>query len=95
VLQILATILDDIVEDELLESNPARGKRMPVRVPKPSRTSLEMDEPPRYSPAAGAQDEPAGEALPQSRLDPRTLQVERPPTAALFAEIRQASTEPS
>src|ERR1700733_1551718 len=28
VLQILATILDEAVEDELLESNPARGKRM-------------------------------------------------------------------
>jgi hypothetical protein len=44
VLQILAAILDDAVEDDLLESNPARGKRMRVRVPKPSRTFLEMDE---------------------------------------------------
>jgi hypothetical protein len=33
VLQVLGTILDDAVEDELLESNPARGKRMRVRVP--------------------------------------------------------------
>ena len=31
----LAAILEDAVEDELLDSNPARGKRMRVRVPKP------------------------------------------------------------
>jgi integrase len=40
----LAGILDEAVEDEHLDANPARGKRMRVRVPKPSRTFLEMDE---------------------------------------------------
>jgi hypothetical protein len=40
----LATILEDAVEDELIDRNPARGKRMRVRVPKPSRSFLEMDE---------------------------------------------------
>jgi len=40
----LAAILDDAIEDELLDRNPARGKRMRVRVPKPPRTFLEMDE---------------------------------------------------
>src|SRR5215207_1401785 len=40
----LAAILDDAVEDELIDRNPARGKRMRVRVPKPARTFLEMDE---------------------------------------------------
>jgi integrase len=40
----LAAILDDAVEDELIDRNPARGKRMRVRVPKPKRTFLEMDE---------------------------------------------------
>jgi integrase len=77
VLQILATILDEAVEDELLESNPARGKRMRVRVPKPSRTFLEMDELAALLEAAGAQDEPAHEAAPHPRLGVRTLQVER------------------
>jgi integrase len=76
VLQILATILDDAVEDELLQSNPARGKRMRVRVPKPNRTFLEMDELAALIDAAGAQDEPAREALPQPKLGLRTLQVQ-------------------
>ncbi len=40
----LAAILDEAVEDGLIERNPARGKRMKVRVPKPPRTFLEMDE---------------------------------------------------
>ena len=40
----LAAILDDAIEDELIDRNPARGKRMRVRVPKPARTFLEMDE---------------------------------------------------
>jgi integrase len=40
----LAAILDEAIEDEYLDANPARGKRMLVRVPKPKRTFLEMDE---------------------------------------------------
>lgn len=77
VLQILAAILDEAVEDELLESNPARGKRMRVRVPKPSRTFLEMDELAALLQAAGAQDEPVREGAPHPRLSAKTLQLER------------------
>ena len=44
ILDTLATILDDAIEDELIGRNPARGKRMRVRVPKPVRTFLETDE---------------------------------------------------
>ena len=40
----LGAVLDDAVEDGHLDHNPARGKRMRVRVPKPARTFLEMDE---------------------------------------------------
>jgi integrase len=40
----LTAILEEAVEDELIERNPARGKRMKVRVPRPPRTFLEMDE---------------------------------------------------
>ena len=40
----LAAVLDDAIEDEHIVRNPARGKRMRVRVPKPKRTFLEMDE---------------------------------------------------
>jgi integrase len=40
----LGSILEEAVEDGLLERNPGRGKRMKVRVPKPRRSFLEMDE---------------------------------------------------
>jgi integrase len=56
----LAAILDEAVEDELIERNPARGKRMRVRVPKPKRTFLELDELAALIDAAASQD-----ALPQ------------------------------
>jgi integrase len=54
----LAAILDDAVEDELIDRNPARGKRMRVRVPKPKRTFLEMDELAALLDAAASQDGP-------------------------------------
>ncbi len=44
VLDKLAAILDDAVEDRHIDHNPARGKRMRVHVPRPKRTFLEMDE---------------------------------------------------
>jgi hypothetical protein len=44
VIDALAAILDDAIEDELIDRNPARGKRMRVRVPKPARTFPELDE---------------------------------------------------
>jgi integrase len=40
----LASILDDAIEDGYIDHHHARGKRMRVHVPKPSRTFLEMDE---------------------------------------------------
>lgn len=41
---LLAQILDDAVADKLREDNPARSKRLRVRVPKPDRTFLEIDQ---------------------------------------------------
>ena len=61
---LLAAILDDAFEDELIERNPARGKRMRVRVPKPDRSFLELDELAALIEAAAAQD-----ALPSLLLD--------------------------
>jgi integrase len=61
VLRVLAAILEDAVEDELIETNPARGKRMRVKVPKPERTFLEMDELALLLEAAGVQDLPVWE----------------------------------
>jgi integrase len=59
----LAAILDEAVEDELIERNPARGKRMRIRVPKPKRSFLELDELAALIDAAASQDaipQPAG-----------------------------------
>jgi integrase len=44
VMALLAQILEDAVEDELRTDNPARSKRLHVRVPKPKRTFLEIDQ---------------------------------------------------
>ncbi len=60
VLSVLAMVLDEAVEDELIDRNPARGKRMRIWVPKPTRSFLELDELVALIDAAAAQD-----ALPQ------------------------------
>jgi integrase len=52
----LAAILDEAIEDGHIERNPARGARMRIRVPKPPRTFLEMDELVALIDAAGEQD---------------------------------------
>ena len=44
VMALLAQILEDAVEDELRPTNPARAKRLRVRIPKPKRTFLEIDQ---------------------------------------------------
>ncbi len=41
---LVAQILDDAVADKLRADNPARSKRLRVRVPKPDRTFLEIDQ---------------------------------------------------
>jgi hypothetical protein len=41
---LVAQILDDAIEDKLRTDNPARAKRMRVKVPKPPRTFLEIDQ---------------------------------------------------
>ena len=55
-LDALAAILDDAVEDGYIARNPARGKRMRVRVPKPPRSFLELDELQALIDAAAGQD---------------------------------------
>jgi len=52
----LTAILDEAVDDGHLERNPARSRRMRVKVPKPARTFLEMDELVALTDAAGEQD---------------------------------------
>ncbi len=77
VLRTLAAILDDAVEDELIDVNPARGKRMRVKVPKPERTFLEMDELALLLDAAGAQDLLLRDGEPLGELGPKAQQVRR------------------
>jgi integrase len=52
----LISILDEAVEDGHITTNPARSRRMRVRVPKPKRTFLEIDELAAIEDAAKAQD---------------------------------------
>jgi integrase len=52
----LRAILDEAVEDRHIDYNPARGRRMKVKVPKPKRTFLEMDELAYLVDAAAEQD---------------------------------------
>jgi integrase len=60
----LTAILDEAVEDGLIDRNPARGRRMRVKVPKPVRSFLEMDELVALTDAAGEQDARFTRALP-------------------------------
>ena len=55
-ISLLAAILDEALADELIPQNPARGKRLRLRIPKPSRTFLELDELAALIDAAAAQD---------------------------------------
>ncbi len=84
----LATILDEAVEDGHIERNPARSRRMRVRVPKPSRTFLEMDELVALTDAAGEQD--ARFARPSVGVTP-----EHGTTAAKVSERWAAGMRPS
>jgi DNA-binding transcriptional ArsR family regulator len=59
----LVAILDDAVEDGHVDSNPARGRRMRIKVPKPRRTFLELDELAALIDAASEQDISLGSGL--------------------------------
>lgn len=63
VLDALRSILEEAVEDGLLAHNPARGRRMRVRVPKPKRTCLEIDELACLLAAAADQDDPTADMV--------------------------------
>jgi integrase len=58
IIQIFAAVLDEAVEDRLRPDNPARSRRMRIRVPKPKRPFLEMDELAALFAAARDQDVP-------------------------------------
>lgn len=83
----LAAILEDAVEDEYIAANPARGKRMRVRVPKPNRTFLEMDELAVLLDCAAVADRPLPEPMPDELGHTRT------PTQALIAHCLMRGIE--
>ncbi len=62
---VLATILDEAIEDGHIASNPARGRRMKVHVPKPRRSFLEVDELTALLAAASRQDQPVIGPIPE------------------------------
>jgi len=82
----LATILDDAVEDGHIDHHAARGKRMRVHVPKPSRTFLEMDELAALIDAATKQERAFGPDAP-ARPEPG-------PTAALVGHLFRQGKRP-
>jgi integrase len=81
ILDALASVLDEAIEDEYRDDNPARSKRMHIKVPKPKRTYLEMDELAALLDAAREEDI----ALP----DPSTIAVAQDTTAEKV--LRQAA----
>lgn len=62
--RLLAAILEEAVEDEHLDRNPATGRRMKIHVPKPCRTFLEMDELALLLEVAAEQDRPIPNGIP-------------------------------
>ena len=73
----LAAILDDAIEDGHIDRNPARGRRMRVRVPKPQRTL------PRTRRAAGAHRRRGGAGRPlDADQDPHPQVARRPAKVA-------------
>jgi hypothetical protein len=86
VIDALASILDDAIEDGHVASNPARGKRMRVRVPKPKRTFLEMDELACLLDVAGEQEVP---------LPAGGVPADLGPTAALVAHLTSKGLRPT
>lgn len=64
----LGAVLDDAVEDELIDHNPSRGRRMRIRVPRPEQSFLEIDELACLLDVAASQDEPLQDSKPAFEL---------------------------
>jgi integrase len=82
----LVAILDDAVEDGHIDSNPARGRRMRIRVPKPTRTFLELDELAALIDAAAEQDISRG---------PGVAPIDLGLTAAQVAQLHHRGRTPT
>jgi len=87
IVQAFAAVLDEAVEDRLRPDNPARSRRMRIRVPKPKRHFLEMDELAALFTAAHDQD--------VTVPDLRGLDLERGSTAEKVARLAATGIRPS
>lgn len=65
IIDTFAAVLDEAIEDDYRDDNPARSRRMKVKVPKPKRSFLEMDELAALLDAAEEQDAAMLVAAPQ------------------------------
>lgn len=86
ILQTFAAVLDEAVEDRLRPDNPARSRRMRIRVPKPKRRFLEMDELAALFTAARDQD--------VTVPDLRGLDLKRGSTAEKVARLAATGRRP-
>jgi integrase len=75
-IDVLGMILDEAVFDGFIPSNPARGRRMRIRVPRPSRLALEIDELAALFDAAAALDRQARPVLRRADFGLTTRLVE-------------------
>ncbi|HWC49527.1 MAG TPA: tyrosine-type recombinase/integrase [Solirubrobacterales bacterium] len=79
ILDAFAAVLDEAIEDKYRDDNPARSKRMHIKVPKPKRTYLEMDELAALLDAAADQDvalpDLAGVAVTAGSTDEKVLRA--------------------
>lgn len=80
----LAAILDEAIEDEHIDRNPATGRRMKVHVKKPKRTFLEMDELALLLDVAAEQD----------RVLPHGIPEDASPIAAQIGGLLQQGMRP-
>jgi integrase len=83
----LAAIMEEAVEDKYIDVNPARGRRLKVKVPKPKRSFLERDELVCIEDAAGDQD-PSLAAYAVAASNPDGGESERAVAAALADGLR-------
>jgi DNA-binding NarL/FixJ family response regulator len=71
----LTAILDEAIEDRHIPVNPARNRRMRIKVPGPRRTFLEMDELAALLHAAAEQDRLPRTPVERAQLGPTTRLV--------------------
>jgi integrase len=92
ILDTFASVLDEAVEDGHRDDNPGRSKRMHIKVPKPKRTYLEMDELAALLDAAREQDlplpDPAAVAVAKGSTAERVLR-----SAALGKRPKQIAAD--